>query len=48
MLSGPVTVTMVTPVRYWLMTARKLVLATGWSLAMAEFVMKASRKKMIN
>ena len=48
MLSGPVTVTMVTPVKYWPMTARKAALATGWSSEMAEFVMKASKKKMIN
>jgi hypothetical protein len=39
---------MVTPVRYWPMTARKAALATGWSLEMAEFVIKASRKKVIN
>jgi hypothetical protein len=30
------------------MTARKAALATGWSSKMAEFVMKASKKKMIN
>jgi len=37
-----------TPVKYWPMTARKAALATGWSSEMAEFVMKASKKKMIN
>jgi hypothetical protein len=30
------------------MTARKAALATGWSSDMAEVVMEASRKKMIN